>query len=52
MNKGGSIMSNKTEQEVKADSETKEDTIWDSFWKLTKTEAGEPSKEEDTFKWF
>ncbi|NQD68832.1 hypothetical protein HP456_23270 [Bacillus haikouensis] len=45
-------MSNKNEKEVKADSEISEDTIWDSFWKLTRPEVSESNKEEDTFKWF
>lgn len=49
-------MSNKTkkdkEKEVPTTPEKNENTIWDSFWKLTRPEVTETKKEETTFKWF
>jgi hypothetical protein len=54
--KGGSTMSNKNkkdkEKEVPPTPENNENTIWDSFWKLTRPEVTETKKEETTFKWF
>ncbi|MDT9024398.1 MULTISPECIES: hypothetical protein [Rossellomorea] len=44
-------MSNKKEKEVKGSSSTEsKDTVWDSFWKLSK--PVEVNKEEKTVKWF
>ncbi|WRP04811.1 hypothetical protein U9J35_12880 [Rossellomorea aquimaris] len=45
-------MSNKKEKEkeVKSSSTESRETVWDSFWKLSK--SVEVNKEEKTVKWF
>ncbi|BCB04267.1 hypothetical protein [Bacillus sp. KH172YL63] len=43
-------MSNKKEKEPKNTTADQKDTVWDSFWKLSK--PVEVNKEEKTVKWF
>ncbi|WP_276607950.1 hypothetical protein [Bacillus sp. BHET2] len=43
-------MSNKKEKEVKSPTSDEKETVWDSFWKLSKPD--EVNTEEKTVKWF